>query len=148
MLRDKVDWQKVLDAAADRAVQDDWSCVRRPEAPGLPGLRYGSGLEVRPTLALLPCACAGGVRSRPGASDEAVLGPGGVWASWHDMGGVVLPPVAPARAPPADGDDFGEDPPHGVGTEPYSADYGCAQGASRRSPAWPQRQVDSASGWG
>lgn len=151
-----VDKEEVLNAAARYALKDDTSCVRGPPKlnPALPGLRYGASLELRPQLLILPCPCAGGVRTPAVSTDEGALESNGLWATaWvppvagGSTGAVAQPGApsseagAPAEPEPEAATSFmfkaigralkgrlGGTPPYYAGSEPYSADYGCARG--------------------
>merc|ERR1719327_1357586 len=76
--------EEVMNAAKTDALQDDKTCVRGPPDIGLPGLRYGTSIEMRPMTMIMPCPCAGGVWNPPHADDGAELDATGLWHNPQD----------------------------------------------------------------
>lgn len=147
----KIDKSALFDAAGNYALKDDWSCMKGPPTmnPALPGLRYGASIEIRPQLVVLPCPCAGGVRSKPIVDDGGVLGSSGLWASWKMPPGAADSAIVSSSAPSKEQakaattnftssiagnamETLGLSPPYYSGSEPYAADYGCFRGVHKR----------------
>lgn len=84
-----LDKNEVFNAAKQDAIRNDWSCMSGPPMrnPRLPGLKYGSSIEMRPLTMMLPCPCAGGVWSPPHADDGAELDSDGLWHEAQDTWG-------------------------------------------------------------
>lgn len=76
-----LDMDEVLNAAKQDALEDDWACMKEPpwSNDGLPGVRYGASIEIRPLTVVLPCPCAGGTWNPPHEDDGGRLDWTGLW---------------------------------------------------------------------
>lgn len=98
---------EMFNAAKNDALRDDWQCMKGPPIGNdrLPGIRYGSSIEMRPLTVVLPCPCAGGVWSPPHADDGAVMDASGMWhmpteTAGHATQGLKEPQFSIISAPP------------------------------------------------
>lgn len=133
-----ISYTHMQQAMRDFAWKPDWQCMRSaPAHSNLPGTRYGASMEVQPLLWDLPCPCAGGTWSRPRDFNDSALDSGGLWSFRRRIGGVQTGTSTPisARLAEKHPNDLinWNSAHHHVGTEPYSADFRCAEGYTCKS---------------
>eukprot|EP00931_Biecheleriopsis_adriatica_P091098 TRINITY_DN64999_c0_g1_i1.p1 TRINITY_DN64999_c0_g1~~TRINITY_DN64999_c0_g1_i1.p1 ORF type:complete len:316 (+),score=58.70 TRINITY_DN64999_c0_g1_i1:136-1083(+) len=161
-----VDKDELFDAVKKYVLKEDSSCVKGPPETNdqnLPGLRYGASLEMRPKLLVAPCPCPGGVFNKAWKDASGELQPGGLWATWpspkfEDASKAQQELEAnsfPSKETPSNfgliggalggmaKDLLGET--YHPGSEPYSADFGCAKGMTKG--LGPLGDVDPGKRW-